>query len=117
MEHDYISVYITAKDTQEAEKFARLLLDARLAACINVVPQVRSFYRWEGEIVCDTESVLFCKTRAKYFEAISRLIKENSGYSVPCVLALPILDGFPAYLAWVDEQLSTFPDNNNTVTQ
>lgn len=86
-----------------APEIARALVERRLAACVNVVPGVRSFYRWQGKLEEDQESTLLVKTRADRVEELTRAVRELHPYEVPEVIALPIEAGAgnPAYLAWV----------------
>lgn len=86
-----------------AERLARMLVERRLAACVNVLPQIVSFYRWEGALTRDAESTLLIKTRASRVPALTEALVAEHPYDVPEVIALPIApgEGNPAYLAWV----------------
>ena len=92
----------TCPDEPSAESLARALVERRLAACVNIVPGVRSFYRWEGEIHDDGELLLLIKTAASV-DALRAAIDELHPYDVPELAALEIADGSPAYLRWVAE--------------
>ena len=94
-------VLITAPDADCAETLARTLVDERLAACVNVVPGVRSFYRWEGAVQEDGELLLVAKTRGERAEALVARVKELHPYELPEVLALPVGSGSADYLQWV----------------
>jgi periplasmic divalent cation tolerance protein len=94
-------VYMTAASKDEAKKIGRALVEERLAACANVIDGMESVYWWQGKLTEDREAVLIAKTRAELVEALTRRVKELHGYSVPCVVALPILAGNPAYLEWL----------------
>jgi periplasmic divalent cation tolerance protein len=87
-----------------AADLARALVQKRLAACVNVLPGLRSFYRWEGKVADDAEVQLFIKTRASRFEALERFLSEAHPYDVPEILALPIERGARSYLDWLVEQ-------------
>jgi len=94
-------LYITAGSRDEAKKIGRALVEARLAACANVIDGMDSVYWWEGKLTEDREAVLIVKTRADLVPAVTAKVKALHSYSVPCVVALPILDGNPDYLDWV----------------
>ena len=94
-------VLVTAPDEEKAASMARTLVEEGLIACANLVPQVRSIYRWEGK-VCDEEEVLMVlKTGAERFEALRARVLELHPAEVPELLRLEVADGSPAYLAWV----------------
>lgn len=97
-------VLITAPDADEAGRLARLLVGERLAACVNLVPGVRSVYRWEGEVQEDAEVLLIAKTHASRLDALVARIEGAHSYDVPEVLALPVVGGSGAYRAWVSAE-------------
>jgi periplasmic divalent cation tolerance protein len=99
---DRIIVLITAGSDEEAQKIARLLVNEKKAACVNIVPGVDSLFRWKGKIDSAHESLLFVKTRASLFPEIISLVKEAHSYEVPEVIALPIMGGGEEYLKWLD---------------
>ena len=101
----FIAVHITTKDEAEARKLAGLLLEQKKAACVNIVPRVSTLYRWQGRIECGTESLMIIKTSSLYLRDIIALVKENHSYDVPEVIAFPITEGSPDYLAWLAEEL------------
>lgn len=86
-----------------ADGLARAVVEARLAACVNVLPQVRSVYRWEGEVCVDEEVTLLIKTTASRLSALTEALVEAHPYDVPEVIALPITEGHQPYLDWVAE--------------
>jgi len=94
-------VLVTAPDLACAERLARTLVEEKLAACVNVVPGVRSFYRWEGTVQDDTELLLVAKTQAGRGSALAARVKELHPYDLPEVLELPAVGGSDAYLDWV----------------
>ena len=94
-------VLMTAPDAACAERLARALVEERLAACVNVVPGVRSFYRWQGAVEDAAELLLVAKTRADRAEALAARVKELHPYELPEVLTLPAAGGSAAYLDWV----------------
>jgi len=94
-------VLITAPDAAAAENLARALVEERLAACVNVLPGVRSFYRWEGSVQDDAELLLVAKTRAERVGALAARVNELHPYDLPEILELPATGGSKAYLDWV----------------
>src|SRR5438445_647340 len=102
---DKIIVLSTCGSEEEAERIARHLVEARLAACVNVVPKVRSFYRWQGNIEDSSECLLVIKTSRESFERLRPALESAHSYELPEVLALPIFDGSPGYLDWLDREL------------
>ncbi len=99
-----IVVLITAPSEEEAAKIARALIEERLAACANIVKNIRSVYRWEGKIEDDPEVLMVVKTREALFDALEKRVMELHSYSVPEVIALPIVRGSEAYLKWLEEE-------------
>jgi periplasmic divalent cation tolerance protein len=99
---DSIVVLITAGSQEEAHKIAKLLVNERKAACVNIVPGVDSLFRWKGKIDSARESLLLVKTRASLFPEIISLVKETHSYEVPEIIALPIIGGSEEYLKWLD---------------
>lgn len=100
----YRVVFVTAPDAKTAAKLARGLVEARLAACVNVVPGVVSHYRWEGKLRRDRELLLVIKTRAPLVSALKRFVKANHPAKVPEIVSLPILEGSRDYLAWLSRE-------------
>jgi periplasmic divalent cation tolerance protein len=92
---------ITAPDAGVGVSLARALVEEGLAACVNVVPGVRSIYRWEGAVQDDSEVLLIAKTREALLPALTARVEALHPYDVPEVIALPIAGGSPAYLAWL----------------
>lgn len=99
-------VLITTPSIAEADKIAHILLEARKAACINIVPQVHSRFWWQGKIDSADEALLIVKTNASLMEEVITLVKENHSYKVPEVIALPLVAGSEDYLKWLDEELA-----------
>ncbi len=98
-------VLTTCPDSESAERLASQLVEMRLAACVNVVPGIRSVYRWKGEVVKDNELLLVIKSRADRFEALRQTIIDNHPYELPEVIAVSVSDAHLPYLAWIDSQL------------
>ncbi len=97
-----IVVLITCPNPDVGESLARILVEERLAACVNLVPGLTSLYRWEGDLCRDPEALLLVKTRRARFAALSRRVKTLHPYSTPEIIALPIAAGSAPYLTWVD---------------
>lgn len=96
-----IVILSTAPDEPTAAKLARGLIEERLAACVNVIPGVKSFYRWEGKLEADAEIQLIIKTRPDRFDAVAAWLKANHPYEVPELIALPAAHVSDEYLKWV----------------
>lgn len=100
----YIVVFCTLPKGK-GEDLADILVKKKVAACVNVVKGLKSFYWWKGNIERDEEELLIIKTSVKKFEALERTIKENHPYTVPEIIALPIISGNPDYLKWIEESI------------
>ena len=103
---EFIVVYVTAGSAEEGERIAAALVEERLAACVNRVSGVRSTYRWEGKIEDTEEELLIIKSRRDLFERLKKRVAELHSYSVPEIIALPILEGSESYLRWLNEELA-----------
>lgn len=100
-----IVVFVTAKDLSEAKRISQKLLEEKLIACANIVEGVKSFFWWQGKIDNAEEVLLILKTQENLFKKIVKTVKSVHSYEVPEVIALPIVDGNPDYLRWIDESL------------
>jgi periplasmic divalent cation tolerance protein len=98
-------VLCTVPDAATGESLARALVEARLAACVNILPGLTSIYRWKGEVHQDNELLLIAKTRRDRFEALSVMLSGLHPYELPEIIAVPITNGLPAYLSWIDHTL------------
>ena len=94
-------VLSTFPDADKAAQIARVLVDERLAACVNLVPAVRSIYRWQGAIQDEAEALAVIKTTPACYPALAARLAELHPYDVPEILALPLADGYAKYLAWL----------------
>ena len=94
-------VLSTAGSTEEAERIARALVEERLAACVNIVPGVRSVYRWQGEVQADAEVLLVIKTVRHCFPALRQRVRELHSYQLPELVCLEPAGGDAEYLAWL----------------
>ena len=97
-------VYMTTETAEEAKALGRALVEARLAACANVIPGMIPIFWWEGEVQEGGEAVLIAKTRSELVERLTAFVKERHSYDCPCVVALPIAAGNPAFLDWIVEE-------------
>lgn len=95
----------TCGSPEEARHIARAVIERRLAACVNIVPQVESIYRWKGEIETSNESLLVFKTTTGAFERLRAALKELHSYEVPECIELTVTDGSEAYLDWIGESV------------
>lgn len=98
-----IVVLVTCSSEEEATKIANALVEGRLAACANIISPVRSIYRWEGKVWDEKEWMLIIKTLKTRFEALEKKVKSLHSYSVPEIIALPIVEGSGSYLKWLVE--------------
>ena len=103
-EGEFVFVYSTFPDRESAEEVARKLVEARLAACVNIFPAMTSIFEWEGKLDASTEHAVFIKTRRAMADRAIAAAQPLHPYSVPCFLVLPILAGNEEYLGWVRGQ-------------
>ncbi|MGH7857832.1 MAG: divalent-cation tolerance protein CutA [Candidatus Binatia bacterium] len=96
-----ILVFVTTSSADEAARIGRALVEERLVACANVVPGVRSIYRWEGKVADEAELLLLLKTRRSRFAAVERRVRELHSYEVPEVVAVDLVDASAPYLEWL----------------
>ena len=99
-----ITILITAGSYEEARKIAEILVGQRTVACVNIVPKVKSLFRWRDRVEEAEESLLIAKTRAELFPEIMNLVKQTHSYEVPEIIALPITQGNPDYLSWISKE-------------
>ena len=104
-----VVVLITAGSSEEARKIGHCLVGAGLAACANIVPTVRSIFRWEGQVTEEEETLVIVKTVSESFDSLEAMVKANHSYSVPEIIALPIEAGSDSYLSWVREMTQKEP--------
>ncbi len=94
-------IYVTTSSLEEATAIGRALVDERLAACANILPGLTSIYRWEGALTEDSECALIAKTTSACTDALIARVKALHSYDCPCIVALPITAGNPAFLEWI----------------
>ena len=103
---DKIVVLSTCGSPEEAERIARALVAKRLAACVNLIPAVRSIYRWKGAVEDAQETLLVIKSSRTLFDELRAEIEKLHSYEVAEVVAIPIVDGSEAYLEWLGRELA-----------
>lgn len=101
---DFILILVTASSEEEAKKIAQSLVEKRLAACVNIIKDVQSVFRWKGKISDEKELLLIIKTRKKLYKNVEEEIKTLHAYEVPEIIALPIISGSKDYLYWIDSE-------------
>jgi periplasmic divalent cation tolerance protein len=102
---DKILVLSTCASTDEAARIARDLVEKRLAACVNLLPGLRSIYHWQGAVEDSGEVLLLIKSRRDLLPDVTRAIASLHSYTVPEVIAVPVVDGASPYLNWMDKEL------------
>ena len=101
----YALVYITTSGAEESKKIGRIIVEERLAGCVNIISTIESLYWWKGEIEEDKESVLIAKTKVSNIENIIKRVKEIHSYENPAILAIPIIEGSRDYLDYLDDEI------------
>jgi len=102
---DKIVIFSSCPSAEEAEKVARRLVELRLAACVTLIPGARSIYRWQDAIEETDEHVLLIKSRRDLFDRLKEELGSIHSYEVPEILGLPVVEGSPAYIDWIDKEL------------
>ena len=103
---DKVVLFSTCPNMAEAENLAGHLVETRLAACVNAVPAIRSFYRWKGKIENDAEFLLIIKTARGLVDSLRVEIEKLHPYELPELIVAPIVDGSPNYLAWLEQEVA-----------
>jgi len=98
---DALLVFTTLPSADKAAELGKVLVEERLAACANLIPAVRSIYRWQGKLQDENEVLMLLKTRAENLERLKLRILELHPYEVPEVLAVPVEAGYQPYLEWL----------------
>jgi periplasmic divalent cation tolerance protein len=102
---DKIVILVTAANVREGRKIARHLVEARLAACVNITQPIRSIYRWEGKVADEKEFLLLIKTTRGLFPEIKAAVSNLHSYTTPEIICLPVVDGSENYLQWVNDSV------------
>ncbi|HXC62488.1 MAG TPA: divalent-cation tolerance protein CutA [Nitrospiria bacterium] len=98
-----VVIFVTTSSSAEAGKIGRVLVEEKLAACANIVPLVRSIYRWQGKICDESEALMVLKTRSGQIQKIIKRVRSLHSYTVPEIIVLPISAGSKDYLRWIFE--------------
>jgi periplasmic divalent cation tolerance protein len=101
----YIAVHVTVKETEEARKIAKSLVKRRLAACVNVLPEVESHFWWKDKLETEKEVLLIIKTKETLLPELIKSVKRLHSYHIPEIIALPIIGGSRDYLEWLDSEV------------
>ena len=98
-------IYMTVGNHDEARKIGKELVTSRLAACVNILDNMKSFYMWEGEIQDDTEVVMIAKTTEDRLPELVEKVKSMHSYDCPCIVSLQVLNGYQPFLDWIAEEV------------
>ena len=101
MAHGVVTIFVTAASEQEAATIGKTLVEEGLAACANIIPHIRSIYRWKGKICDERETLIMIKSREALFERVRSRIKELHSYEVPEITAIAVEKGDEAYVQWI----------------
>ncbi|MGD8990952.1 MAG: divalent-cation tolerance protein CutA [Desulfobacterales bacterium] len=99
-------IYMTAGSMAEARKIGKALVETRLAACVNIVDNMQSIYRWEEQLQEDSEVVLIAKTTDKLVPQLINRVKSLHSYDCPCIVSLPVSGGYPPFLDWIQSEVN-----------
>ena len=107
MSDDAIVVFMTAANGEEATRLAEMLVGAHLAACVQILPEMESVYRWQGKIERSSEVLLLAKTTRGKFDDLEREVRALHSYDTPEIVAVPIVIGSAPYLEWLSKATSS----------
>ncbi len=102
MTKSYDIILTTTGSKEETDRLAEMLVSRQLAACVQVI-NIGSTYMWQGKITQEAEFLLLIKTASHLYSEVEKIIVENHSYEIPEIIQIPIVQGLPAYLAWIDE--------------
>ena len=102
---DAIVVFMTAANADEASRIANELVERQLAACVQILPEIESVYRWNGEVQRDTEILILAKTTAAHFDDLERAVREIHSYDTPEIVAVPMAQVSEPYRAWLADNV------------
>jgi periplasmic divalent cation tolerance protein len=98
-------IYMTASSNKEAQKIGKALVESRLAACVNILDNMQSIYRWKEKVQEDAEVVLIAKTTESLVSQLIDKVKSLHSYDCPCIVSLAVSDGYPPFLDWVHAEV------------
>lgn len=101
---DFIIILVTTSSEEEAKKIAFSLVEKRIAACVNIINDIESIYRWKGKILDEREVLILIKTRKRLYKSVEGEVRKLHSYEVPEIIALPIISGSKDYLYWIDSE-------------
>lgn len=110
---DAIIVFMTAANGEEATRLAEMLVAAHLAACVQILPEMQSVYRWQGQVERQPEVLLIAKTTLAKFEELEKEVRAIHSYATPEIVAVPLVGGSDPYLRWLSASLKTDVNENN----
>ena len=105
----YGFVYITVSNREEAKKIARVCLTQKRVACANILPPILSCYEWKGRYNEEEEVILILKTRRDQFKKLCETVKKHHSYTCPCIVFIPLMEGYKPFLEYIDSQLKATP--------
>lgn len=100
----FVIVYVTVSTETEAQRIAETVVGERLAACANILPPIRSIYWWEGKLESAGEVAVLLKTRETLADPLIERVRELHSYECPCIVAMPLVAGNPAFVAWIGSE-------------
>ena len=100
-----VVILVSSHKLTEAKRIARQLVDSKLAACVSILPPVQSVYRWQGKVAVEKEFLMFIKSTRELFSELRAAVFKLHSYTTPEIVCLPIVDGSPEYLQWVDDSV------------
>ena len=98
---EFIVIYCSVPNKKEGKEIARILVESQLAACVNIIDKMESIFSWDGEFCEEKEALLIIKTKKELFENVKLMIQKLHSYTVPEVIALPIIEADDTYLKWI----------------
>ncbi len=101
---EFIQIITTVEKKEDAEKIANILLKKRIAACVQIIDNIESYYWWKDKIEKGQEILLFIKTKAEMFEKVEKVVKENHSYEIPEIISFKIYKGSKEYLKWIENE-------------